>query len=477
MSKHYADLIGAEGRAQLFRPARVAAESMFGATPPLLHFDDEVFTLADLSVSGAGGATTQAIDETTGAPVLRRGVLKLTQRGREIFAAPARRARINHEAGRTVVGFAIDGAALDFEFLKRANALALARASASKVSSSSVPAAYKEFCADVCDYVGQFRALIERDIAPVEHLMQPAEMDAAARDLAAAATSGWVRLVQQGNALVAPFQRRKEERLQLKAFTERVVLPLLLEGEGFSRTYRKPLGYPGDFQIMNYIYDGAPIGRTVRQQFLHLLSLIGAEPVNTRKQRLVEILADCAAVAGDQPVHVMSIGAGPAREIGPLLDATPNTQWRFTLVDQETLALEDACMRARALGTGGRLSVQALHASFRDMLDPAALGPRIARQHIVYSSGLVDYLSPLMARRLVGRLYQMVEPGGAVIIGNVNNAATGMMWPSEYLVDWTLYFRDAEEMRAMAEETSGAAVSILEDSARAIYFLVVTKPR
>jgi hypothetical protein len=140
------------------------------------------------------------------------------------------------------------------------------------------------------------------------------------------------------------------------------------------------------------------------------------------------------------------------------------------------LALESALGLAKRLSSGGRLAVQALNISFKEMLNPSPLASSFMDKDIIYSSGLVDYLNPLLAQRFVKRLYQFLRPGGQVIIGNVNNLPTGMIWSSEYAVDWSLFFRSRQEMEAMANETPGAKVTIKSDSLNAIYFLIVEKP-
>lgn len=475
MSKHYEDLSGAEGRARLFRPARFDSPAIFGGAAPTLHFDDEVYSLANLSAVGFGAQSHATSDRADVAA--RRGVIKLTQRGRELFAAAGMRTRAVAQGNGVFCGFAIESTVLDIAELKRANARALAETTRPVPSVSTVSSEYKEFCADAACFIGAYLALIRQTIEPFEAAYSSNEADDIARNLAAAAAPGWMELVERGNRLVLPIQRDKVARNEWKAFTERVVLPSLLEGEGFARTYLKPLGYPGDFQIMNYIYDGAPIGSSVRARFLHLLSLVGAEPVNTRLVKLVDILVDCANRFGpDVEISALSVGCGPAREVEHLLKAAPSRKWRLAMIDQEPLALECAVTRTSRLLAAQGSFIKALHVSFRDMLDPGALSGAIGRQHVIYSSGLVDYLSPLMARRLVGRLYDMIEPGGAVIIGNVNNSPTGMMWPSEFLVDWTLYFRDPQEMRDIAAELGDAEISVATDSRDAIVFLVARKP-
>ena len=120
--------------------------------------------------------------------------------------------------------------------------------------------------------------------------------------------------------------------------------------------------------------------------------------------------------------------------------------------------------------------MSALNVSFKEMLGASPVGAQIFQQDIVYSAGLVDYLNPLLAMRFVRRMYDFLKPGGRLIIGNVNDCRTGTLWPMEYVLDWTLYFRSENDMKALASEVEGAKFQILSDPLNAIYFLVLDKP-
>lgn len=477
MAKSYEELEGAAGRERLFRPTRHDAVRLFAGEPPVLYFDDRAYALRDISGVG-GGATISLSDlDSVTAEINRVGVLRLVQRGQEIFRARARYARADVAKDRVFCGFALESDQFDLADLRRQNALAIARSTPCPVTEHSVSAEYKSFCADVVAFVSSYLSLIERKFAPIEHTLTPAEKDEIALDLSRSAMLGWRRLIAQGNDLVIPIQRNRRERLIYKAFTESVITRTLLEGEGWSRTYGKPMGYPGDYRIMNYIYDGEPIGDSIRASFLHLLSLVGAEPVKTRMVRLAELIYEATAKRPQgELLDILSVGSGPARETALILDAQPERRWRFTLIDQEGEALEDAMSRFTRARHGATATCRALHVSFKEMLDPSPLMSQFSDKSVIYSSGLVDYLNPLLAQRFVNRLYQFLRPGGSIIIGNVNDKRTGMLWPSEYLVDWTLFFRSREEMEAMAAGIENARVRIESDELDAIFFLVIEKP-
>jgi hypothetical protein len=147
------------------------------------------------------------------------------------------------------------------------------------------------------------------------------------------------------------------------------------------------------------------------------------------------------------------------------------------LVDPEIEALNYAISSIYGSIRRGLPSVlvSGLNVSFTEMLRPRSTLRHLPPQDLIYSAGLVDYLNLKLARSLISKLYEHLRPGGQVIIGNVNDAGKGSYWPLEYALDWTLFFRNVEEMAAMADGIKGE-VTIEPDASGAMYMLSLRKP-
>ena len=483
MSQSYENLRGAAGRERLFRPRRYRAAELFSGAPPKVWFDEEEFNLEDISVRGAGCFERNAGGDDAVSGPGATGLLRLTQHGRDLFRAAARKARVAPARGGTVAGFELTSGHFDLHRLVRDNASALAVSTAAD-DIVSAPQEYKTFCAEATAFIGDYLQRIDRFIGPIEDKLSPEERDDIARSLSDDAQEGWVALLEEGNRISAASFHDKAQRIAMKSFTERVVTQMLVEGPGWARCYYKPAGYPGDYKIMNYGYERRPEGETVREKFLHLLGMIASKAIVCRMETLADLISGYAlsrtGIADAEKgvrFSITSVGSGPARELEDILKATPaHIGWDVTLIDQEPEALNYVYSRIVDVEGRERLNLNALNISFRDMLSPSRDASSFMENDIIYSSGLVDYLNPLLAQRFVKRLYEYVKPGGQVIIGNVNDAPTGMIWPLEYITDWSLYFRTEDDMRAIAQDIPGASVSVISDPMKAIHFLVVEKP-
>lgn len=478
MAKSYEELSGAAGQARFFRPTRHAAAELFAGSPPSVYFDEQELSLVDISGVGVGCAIVGAESDTAIDAVNARGVLRLVQRGREIYRTKARCARVNLTRGKAVAGFALEDDIFDFDLLRVANAKALASDSSTRAA-PAVPAEYKAHCADTLEFVGRLLTELDRHIAPIEEKLTGSEKAQIVSEIESAARPRWREILEAGNALARPLHDDKKRRAELKAYTENTVTRLLVGGSSWARSYYKPAGYPGDYVIMNYMYDQVPLGATAREMMLHALGVSAGEPIVTRMRKLAEIIVDYGQSRSSEgrPIDIMSIGCGPARELERIAELSGDgLRWNAALVDQEPQAIEFALSYARQKGVDRTVTIDPINMSFTEMLAPSSVVGHFIEKDVIYSSGMVDYLSPMLARRFVKRMYDFLRPGGLLIIGNVNDLTTGTLWPMEYVLDWTLYFRSLADMEAMGDGVDGARQRIISDDRNAIYFLVLEKP-
>ena len=460
------------------RPQRFDASAIFSNHPPKLFIGDIECRLKNLSQNGVGCQALADNDEFPGSS--QDLDLQFRQLGQVIHTQRASIARVDHSGPRPFLGIALRGSQFELNHLRVANARALASPEAAAQLRADIPTIYKSFCADVLAFIGHRLEIIDRHISPIESDLSEGEKDAIAEDLHDRVKAEWLRLMEQGNDCVIPFHSDADLRRAMKLYTEHTVTPLMIDGASWRRSYCKPLGYPGDYQIMNFMYDANPIGATVRSRFLHLIGLTSGQLIVSRMNSLLDLLADQAWREGantSESFKVLSVGSGPAREMEPLARRIRERRGLdVTLVDSEPLAIDYSSKALTALQNELPISFEAFNISFQDILKERYIHKVYDHADVIYSSGMLDYLGPLTAKRYISRLYREIKPGGRIMIGNVNNKRTGALWVMEYALDWGLFFRDEAAMRALGEGLEGATVSIEEDATKSVYFLIIDKP-
>jgi extracellular factor (EF) 3-hydroxypalmitic acid methyl ester biosynthesis protein len=86
--------------------------------------------------------------------------------------------------------------------------------------------------------------------------------------------------------------------------------------------------------------------------------------------------------------------------------------------------------------------------------------------------GLFDYLTPPVAKAVIGKLYHILNVGGKMVISNFHicNASRYYM---EYWLDWVLYYRTEQEFRDLLKSVNSAVTSIVfEDTGNQMFMQV-----
>jgi SAM-dependent methyltransferase len=240
------------------------------------------------------------------------------------------------------------------------------------------------------------------------------------------------------------------------------------QGALFSRSICKPRGYAGDFQTIDMIYnyeppqDLSPLGHAVDQAFL---SFRAAKAVQNRRGMLVKEFSQTKAKKGTEPTEITALACGPAREIHDFLrDGRPqskNATFHLVDIDEEALEFVDGWKRNMHPSTLDQVKLYQKNilrlCCGREKLN-------LPPQDLVYSMGLIDYFSDKVVIRFLDHIYDMLRPGGKVILGNFHkcNPTRGLM---ETIMDWKLNHRDENDMHRLFEASKfgSSCSSILRD--------------
>lgn len=277
-------------------------------------------------------------------------------------------------------------------------------------------------------------------------------------------------------AATAGFTREEHERHGF--YLRRMVWPYILGAAIMRRTNLKPRGYAGDAEIMRMIYENRYEGRYVFNQLLHKHAVEhpGAQAVRNRRRMIPRILRDVLErfpAIGTHGFRILSVACGPAWELQDLFRSAEDfARFSCTLLDQDEEALELARQGIRRIEAARGIHLEASYVgdSVRTMLRERDLAARFGRFHLAYSMGLFDYLTTPVARAVLARLWELVLPGGTLVVGNFHPGCRSRAY-MDYWCDWALGYRTEEEFRALADGLPGATVSLDWEETRSQMFL------
>lgn len=240
-----------------------------------------------------------------------------------------------------------------------------------------------------------------------------------------------------------------------RSFLQSAIHPLLLRAPFVHRTYTKPLGYAGDYQMVNQIMGNPQDGPSTYFQIVNK-SFLDAAVARAHRNRIdllvqnLKRLADSACQAG-RTIKVLNVGCGPAIEVQRFVKEYPRPEvLRFELVDfnEETLNYARSRIGDACTSQGKHLEVTFLKESVNDLLKSRPHDTNLRDCDAVYCAGLFDYLSDKVCNRLISYFTRRARPGASFLFTNVharNPDRLGM----EHLLEWYLIYRDESTMRSL----------------------------
>ena len=239
----------------------------------------------------------------------------------------------------------------------------------------------------------------------------------------------------------------EEQHSRYRSYYKKQLNDLIVHSPLLRRAYSKPLGYAGDYEMMNMIYRDRAEGDSLFGRALNQYA-IQEKAAQANINRLEYLSAKIrAAIEVSGRARIASIGCGPARELFVLLERYPELGpcLDVALIDQEERVLTycERTLSPIASRTGAK--VHFIKQSVRRLLTARRLKEALGERDFIYSAGLFDYLHAPTFSTLLSLLYQTLAPGGHLAIGNVaaDNPSRYFM---EYCLDWFLIHRTREEL-------------------------------
>lgn len=206
--------------------------------------------------------------------------------------------------------------------------------------------------------------------------------------------------------------------------------------QGFS--YRKPHGYAGDFEIIDYIYQ-QKINADKRFQkwdkYLH--SQQATIAVRNRKNYFIKLVKEkCAGM--DRPLRILNIASGPCRDVLELLEQIGIEKVKIHCVEVDPNAIDYA---KKLLGPFSNSVEFTLANIFKFNTNE--------KFDLIWSAGLFDYFDDDAFINLLSRISSWCAQSGEIVIGNfsVSNPSRSYM---EKAVDWHLIHRTDQGLKGLA---------------------------
>lgn len=207
-----------------------------------------------------------------------------------------------------------------------------------------------------------------------------------------------------------------------------------------------PRGYPGDYEIIDTAYNNQPVSQGLGGLLdRYFLTTTLAQAIQHRRARMQQLLEE--ELSRRPGARVLNIGCGPCREVLELADVIRRSQAHFTNIDFDSDALLFSARRLREAGLADYVDFRQYNA-IRMVNAPKNLS-EFGSCDIIYTIGLLDYLSDEILVRLLKALYATLKPNG-VLIAVFKDSDSYQTQDYHWLVDWSGFLqRNAQASRTL----------------------------
>lgn len=236
-----------------------------------------------------------------------------------------------------------------------------------------------------------------------------------------------------------------------------------------------PRGYPGDFEILEDIYDNVSksdgMGDCLDRYFL---STILARAVQGRKETMRGILK--SELERRKGLKILNVACGSCREIMELAPEVSSSGARMICIDADPAAVEYS--RERLAGAG--LAPEVVNVRRYNALKMVSHDRNLSEfgmQDIIYSIGLFDYLRDDLLVAIISALYRLVNPGGKFIAA-FKDSRRYKTQEYHWLVDWSSFIQRTEDEQRSLIERAGipmAMVSNLREASGVVLFFIAKR--
>ena len=244
------------------------------------------------------------------------------------------------------------------------------------------------------------------------------------------------------------------ERLVKFELLQHPISRLLMQDPLTARSYQRPRGYAGDAKLLDMVYfpeqldmrNISPLG----MQLFRYTARTSLSIALIERIRLVASLID--ETANNTPkARVLSVAAGHCREAEYSQTLRANKLARFLALDHDSRSLEIANHHYGTLG---------IETTCQSVTRLLKANDEVGEFDLIYSAGLYDYLSKRFAQKLTKQLFNLLAPGGRLVLMNIDTDYKEIGYMESFM-NWSMVGRSALDLLELANDLGSDEHAVL----------------
>ncbi len=251
----------------------------------------------------------------------------------------------------------------------------------------------------------------------------------------------------------------------------------LFQSYNFKRGFEKPRGYPGDYKMLEMVYDDQElsqgIGKFIDRYGLDVPYSVG---IRARKDSMKEYLYNFINSSNEEHLNIVNLASGGCRDIREMLKLPIHYKGRAQIIciDQDEVAINFSRKKLSASDKsnirinfiqGNILKLESLDIANANSID------------LIYSIGIADYLQDRMLTKIFRDCYKLIKPGGRFVVAYKDKDKHKPL-ALDWYADWCFIPRNEQELINIIYESMGrekVSIEVKRIDSGLIFFAEVTK--
>lgn len=283
-------------------------------------------------------------------------------------------------------------------------------------------------------------------------------------------------LVANADTVASKIQQ-KTVRLAVESTFRELLGPWIYQSSIMKRATEKPRGYPGDFIMLETIYNDQLVSSGDGKYFdFYFLQNPYAIAVKNRKDQMREILLDLISKS-KRNLKILNIACGPCREIKELVsfENSFKVNAEFFCVDHDDEAL--AWAKNSIHPVTNKIQLNYIQESILNFIKkPDLFAKKLGLFDLIYSIGLVDYLPDKILKALLAFLLNLLNEKAVLIISHKDIDQYKPLPPNWYC-DWHFISRNEPQILTLFQEAAPFPIkfSLTHEKSNKIFFVSISR--
>lgn len=269
-------------------------------------------------------------------------------------------------------------------------------------------------------------------------------------------------------------------RIKVRDLFRKYISQFLFESKIFTRFFKKPCGYPGDYMMFEMMYDNKVLSEGIGEYFdNYIFDHQLVRSVVNRKDMMKGFLKEAIVNYKDvKKINILNVASGSSREVRELFfEFHFAKKINFTLLDQDSRGLK--FFKRNCKKVNSNINIQYVKSDILSIISREFEESKkndCEMYDIIYSLGLVDYFRDNLFERFLQKYLKLLRKNGKLFVAVCSSRDLNCYVALRWFCEWNFYYREFYSTISLLKDIKKEFLFDVQwEKNQRIFFLIFTK--